>query len=130
MNDKEFNGLKNKIDRLMTKWRLPMGIGWWTVHRIYEREYADDDNKYGSDCHKGASCSVQYPYKTATIKFFMPALINESKDELERIIVHELTHILVNEMRDFEKGIEHEERVVSDLTSAFFWLEDKFRKTK
>jgi len=41
-------------------------------------------------------------------------------DEIERAVVHELCHILVNEMREDE--IHHEERVVTGLQKAFMWV--------
>ena len=124
MNDKEFNKLKKKITRFVEKWRVPLGIKWWSVNFYYEREYAKDDDKHDS-CHTGATCKVQWPYKTAQITFYLPALDTLDDEELERTVVHELIHILVNEMRDFDEGANHEERVVSDLTSAVFWIRDK-----
>jgi hypothetical protein len=46
--------------------------------------------------------------------------------ELEKAIVHEFMHILVNEMR--AGGIDHEERVVTGLANAALWLEAEFKK--
>ena len=48
-----------------------------------------------------------------------------SNEELERTVVHELVHALVNELR--EGGIDHEERVVTTLTKAVLWVRDLTR---
>ena len=48
--------------------------------------------------------------------------------QIERIAVHELCHILVNEMRESEMC--HEERVVTMLTKAFLWVEAAAKETQ
>ena len=43
-----------------------------------------------------------------------------SKKEIEKVVVHELMHVFLNETR--EEGIDHEERVATQLQKAFFWI--------
>jgi predicted SprT family Zn-dependent metalloprotease len=43
-------------------------------------------------------------------------------DSIEKIVVHELMHVFLNEMR--EKGIDHEERVATMLSQAFLWVKE------
>lgn len=87
--------------------------------------------------HAGADCKVQWDYKTATIRWVMSALTENSEDQIEYVVVHEMCHILVNQMRDVwvNKGdaavfcIRHEERVVTELAKSFLrarrWKEEE-----
>ena len=45
-------------------------------------------------------------------------IASETEEEISRIVLHELLHTVINEMRNWEKedGGDHEERVVSHLT--------------
>lgn len=60
-------------------------------------------------------------YATCTLQINEPELLEMNKRDAEFVIVHELCHALVNEMR--EEGIDHEERVVTGLAKAFLWTE-------
>jgi len=128
MNDKEFNKLKSKIHKIIDKWSPMLGLKWWTVKIYYERVNCTDISRHDDGYSRaGAQTHVQYPYKTAQIYFYLPDLKSLGKQELENLVIHELIHILVNEMRFFNEGIDHEERVVSDLTSAFIWTYKRYK---
>lgn len=73
------------------------------------------NGQYSPRC--AATCTASWEYRQAQITFNMPLLAAKKEEEIEEIIVHEMVHVLVNEMR--EKGIKHEERVVTELTWAF-----------
>lgn len=62
---------------------------------------------------------AHWPYRKATINFWFNATTDLDDEDLEEVVVHELCHILVNQMR--EKGIVHEEAVVTALSKAFIW---------
>jgi predicted SprT family Zn-dependent metalloprotease len=62
---------------------------------------------------------ADWKYRTAHIYINLPALKRKTSYQIEEIIVHELMHVLVNEMR--EGNIKHEERVVTSLTESIFW---------
>ena len=122
MNDKEYEKLKARIVQLTDKWQVMLGLKWWRVTYYYERENSKTEPNCDEGHSKlGGSTFTQYPYKTAQVYFYLPALEGLDAKELENLVVHELVHILVNEMRYFDKDQAHEERVVSDLTSAFLW---------
>ena len=122
MKDSEYELLKNKITKLIDKWLPNLGLKWWNIDFYYDRENSKDKPRLDEGHSKlGANTYTQYPYKTAQIDFFLPALSNLDGKALENLVLHELIHILVNEMRYYDKDSDHEERVVSDLTSAFLW---------
>jgi hypothetical protein len=111
-----------RIKRALTKWMKPLGLEWWDVTVECFNEPADIllHFKASKDHIVPAIVFADWQYGTATILFNVPAFDGKSDDEIERIVVHELLHILVNEMREGE--IHHEERVVSQLTKAIFWV--------
>ena len=127
MTDKEFNALKKRIWPLCKKWRAMLGLKWWRITYVWDRESTGRDT--GTTQYKEcATNSVQWAYKDAKITFNMPCLMDEPDEELEKDVIHEHVHILVNEMRYFDEGVCHEERVVSDLTCAFQWTYDHLEK--
>jgi predicted SprT family Zn-dependent metalloprotease len=75
-----------------------------------------------------ANCTAHWMYLTARIQVNLLALEYIDNDDLEDVAVHELCHILVNEMREGE--LHHEERVVTWLTKAFFWVEELSKTDK
>lgn len=59
---------------------------------------------------------------SAYITLYLPCLKDLSPQRLEEIVIHELVHILINEMRDYHKDPDHEERVVTGIQKAFSWV--------
>lgn len=51
-----------------------------------------------------------------------------SDEEIEYVVVHELMHVFLNEMR--EQGQQHEERVATLLAKAFLWVRDQTREER
>ena len=107
--------------RAFKKWIYRLGLCWWEVTvRFYDdpseivKRFRQDD-----DFIVLASSWVDWRYSKAAIDVNLPELMKQTKDEIERAIVHELMHVLVNEMHEGE--MHHEERVVTQLTKAIFW---------
>lgn len=135
MNDREYRRQKRRVERVFDRWRAPLGLGWWRVGLVWSRERdrvrPDTDVAANGVEVTAARTTVSWPYREATIEFFLPALEDVSDERLEYIVVHECMHILVNEMRWVDGGadnIEHEERVVTDLAKAFRWVRDAAEK--
>ncbi|KKL89323.1 hypothetical protein LCGC14_1915860 [marine sediment metagenome] len=67
----------------------------------------------------------------ATVAFNISALKELDDHDLEVVVVHEMCHVLVNEMRADRGGepthgsVAHEERVVSTLAQAFLTVRDQ-----
>lgn len=64
--------------------------------------------------------NVTWQYQTATITFYPKSMKDMAEDDIEKLVVHELMHVFLNEMR--EEGIDHEERVATMLAKAFLWV--------
>ena len=121
MSDKEFEKLKATVQGYFLKWRTLLGLCQWDIIVYYEREASPDDGTRST----GAINTSSYPYKQAEITFYLPVLKEWGKARTEKAVIHELTHLLVAEMRDCDKDLNHEERVVTDLTNAFKWTYER-----
>lgn len=99
------------------KWSKIMGIDRWDITVDY------NSLKFDEDARTNAYCQSSWQYKSAYLEVFLPTLKGNSAWEIESLIIHELCHILVCEMRGLPdedgKVNPHEERVVTEMTQAF-----------
>lgn len=109
------------IGAAFDKWISCLGISWWDVDILYYDDPASIIQHFrrNDDLLILATCDANWMYGTATISVNLPAFAERTPEQIERTVVHELCHILVNEMREGE--LHHEERVVTSLTKAIFW---------
>jgi hypothetical protein len=115
---------KARINRFIYKWVTPLGLGWWKV----DIDFCDGPPEdMGGGFEETARCHVRWPYRKAKVEFWLNSTMHLDDEALEEVVVHELCHILVNQMR--EKGIVHEEAVVAALSQAFLWTYSAGRKT-
>ena len=120
MNDREFAKQKRRIKALIEKWVRPIGLGQWTIKFEYSRDRLGDSHVAEYDLLAKTTCS--WEYKHGMVEFSMPGVAQVDDEELERAFVHELMHIFLNEMRDWKDDNNHEERVATELASAFLWM--------
>ncbi len=119
MKKKTFKYHRKRVRKFVKPWLHVLGLGWYEA---IEFHWYDNEK----DFRKSADGTVlmrvwsDWRYMTATVAVNVPAVARLTDTQLERAVVHEFVHVLVNEMR--EKGIDHEERVVTMLTKAFFWV--------
>lgn len=122
MTDKEYNLTKRRIQALVKKWIKPLGLNTWRVEVKYCRAGIEGDAADIAESREViAKCYAKWQYLTALIEFNMLEVFALSDADLEETFVHECMHVFVNEMRMWDEdhhGIDHEERVVSQLTSA------------
>lgn len=121
---------KDLLDQAFKKWIARLGLNWWDV----EVHFYDDPGeivRLFRQMDNGdvvpAFVDANWMYADAKISVNLPAFEDCEPDKIERIVVHELMHILVNEMREGE--LHHEERVVTQLTKALFWALDMAQET-
>lgn len=117
MKDRTTLQLKAVINKYLKKWRSNLFLGMWTIN-FNIRDYlgAARDEGYST----AATCDSSWKYFTADLDFSYVQLKDMEEKEIEKIIIHELLHIVVNEMQ--EGGIEHEERVTSHLQMIMSYL--------
>ena len=126
MRDLEFNRVKAKLKHMSLHWIWTLGLKRW--HRIDIVYHRSDPNPKEAD---GYACpawvNVKWEYQIATVNFDVSQLLESSDEELEYIVIHELCHVLVNEMRCQDGARQHEERVVTGLAQAFRWVRNVAR---
>jgi hypothetical protein len=111
------------IRKYLELWTQRLGLRWWEIDVLYMDDPATIlktfSNPGNGDELTLARVDVRWEYSQATIAVNLPAWDGLEEWKIERAVVHELCHILVNEMREGE--IHHEERVVTGLTKALLW---------
>jgi len=125
MEDRELTvkQLTRMLKKYILKWKQKLFLGMWNID-FNVRSYLTGD--INSEFHEVARCSTKWNYYTAALDFSHVMLASMKDAEIERVVLHELLHIVVNEMR--ENGIDHEERVVSHLTMIFAHEENLYGK--
>jgi len=123
MTDREFEAQRKRVRREMNKWRNLMGLGSWAFSYVYCREGLDVPDGYAAE---GRTCLMRvnsaWEYCEAEIAISMPMMLETPDEELSRICIHEMMHVLVAELREGADDIRHEERVVTMLTKAAMWM--------
>jgi predicted SprT family Zn-dependent metalloprotease len=102
-------------------WIHWLGLGYWdvTVH------ISDKVPKHKDKARVCGKSWVEWKYCSAYIEFYPKNMQGMTQSQIEVIVVHELLHVLVNEMR--EGTIENEERVVTMLQKAMVWVKNAHR---
>lgn len=109
---------QDEFSALVHKWIGRTWLGWWRieVRGLNAYEYAKLNTEV--DVHSSlAFCESDWRYMTAVIKVNLDLLKEIDDKDLEEIVVHELMHVILNEMR--EGGTGHEERVATFLARSF-----------
>jgi len=109
-----------RIQKVMDRWLDPLGLAWWHVqcNYIWDKKQFKKRNGYQTI----GSVYARWEYATASIDWNLRAIALESDSKLDRVVLHELCHILVSELREPDDDKKHEERVVTGLTKAFGWV--------
>lgn len=130
MNDAEYRKEKARVEKLLKGWTNDLGLRWWRLKLTYFRaELPPYEGETRAETSPAAmDCKADWRYTRATIRVNLLATADMNDDDLEWAVVHECSHVFLNEMRD--GGIEHEERVASTLASAFIWLRDAAKGAK
>jgi hypothetical protein len=116
LDDRSYRRNKARINKLFKKWVHVLGLGFWSVDVTFWREPVPGGE---GGLYVQADCVARWEYRRAFVRIDVPASDSLDDVSLEKVIIHELVHALVNEMR--EKGIKHEESVVTGLTQAIWW---------
>lgn len=108
--------VKKLIRKYFTYWVHWTGLGYWSIKAVMSSEI----NERPNDSYLAGYCDVEWKYLTACITFYPKAMRHLTEEEIEVAVIHELMHVMVNETR--EGGMEHEERVCTQLQKAFSWV--------
>lgn len=112
-----------RVKHLLTKyfkfWVHWLGLGFWDVTLSFSKEKVDR----GNGSYRAGLCEVEWEYLTAHITIYPKAIRHLDDRGIEKVMLHELVHVLINEMR--EEGPDHEERVATQLQKAFSWVKGR-----
>ncbi len=130
MTDEEYESIKARVVARVDHWIPRMHLGTWDRRVIFQRGRADGDESNGM--MTWADIETQWEYLRFTLRVYVDYLWDHevSDDALDRILVHELAHAVVSELRRFVKPKladahqDSEERVVSWITNIVAQLEE------
>jgi hypothetical protein len=126
VGDKEYREQKARVQKYIDKWFKTLGLGWFLVDMEWSREH---------DGEVAARTSSSWQYKDATITWFLPHLVNQSDDTVERTVVHEFCHILLSGLAQNQKDSNESlasqvnEYTTELVASALIWVREAGEKT-
>lgn len=122
MTDKDYQKQKSRITPLLDKW-AHAGFNWWRITYVWDRNEKPDFP------HTAADCEAWWQYRSAKITFYLPVCEDADDEELERIVVHELVHVLIGSIHNFENDETREmtEYATENVTRALLYT-NKFVK--
>jgi Zn-dependent peptidase ImmA (M78 family) len=114
MNDKAAEAQKKRVDKYLKKWR-EAGFGWWKIDVTWSRGDHEDEAP--------ATCYCQWEYRQAEITFYLPAIAKLTDEEVEGVVVHELSHLLVASVENYDDDNTRQktEYAVSCVATALLW---------
>lgn len=114
--DIKLNKQKRSAKKLYSKytryWINILGLHNWDIYVKYVNNILD-----ASSSDAVANCLCDWRYLSMEISVDLERMQNFDKFSIEATALHELLHGVVNELQ--YDGIEHEERVVSELQKSF-----------
>jgi len=114
MKDRTPEQLRKVVKKYVLQWKTELYLGMWTVNFTIKDVLVKPNSKWEGVAY----CENEWQYYIAHIDFSHVMMKDMTEEEISRIVLHELLHTVINEMRNWEKedGGDHEERVVSHLT--------------
>ena len=124
MKDRTVKQLHAVIRKFTLKWKTALFLGMWKIDWSI-KDWLISETK---DFQCIARCETDWRYFEATLSFNFLKMKDMSEEEIEKTVIHELLHVVLNEMR--EGGAEHEERVASHFTMIMNWLNGEAKDGK
>ncbi len=120
LTDAEYVVARDRVRALVDEWKSKLWLTQWDTPTSYGDGVLTVNDVLCTDA--AASCKARWEYQTASLQFNLRTLHGYKDPELAEVVIHELLHAAVNEMRDVacaeDAGIKHEERVVTHLTNV------------
>lgn len=126
MKYKAFKYHRRRTRKLFNEWVYKLGLEWYEIDVVYHRSKKDFRRTWGVGRYTDMAVRTDWRYMHATVGVCVPLIASLSDEKLEKVVVHELTHILLNEAR--EKGLDHEERATTFITKAILYTRNVTRR--
>ena len=81
------------IAKLAPIWQTRLGLDHWDIQHTHIDTYFGDDS--GQDHKVTATTHAQWQYMDANIKWYLPSAVRHNDEALEKILIHELVHVLL-----------------------------------
>lgn len=81
------------IAKLAPIWQTRLGLDHWDIQHTHIDTYFGDDS--GQDHKVTATTHAQWQYMDANIKWYLPSAVRHNDETLEKILIHELVHVLL-----------------------------------
>lgn len=85
--------VKAHISRLAPKWQKRMNLLHWDIEHVFLDSFYGDDGD--EDFKVTAITESRWQYMQAKIKWYLPSAVRHGDKELEKVLVHELCHVLL-----------------------------------
>lgn len=114
-----------RIEAIYSRWESVLGLDSWDIGReFYPGTFINQNGNATGDA--AVACTfTRWQYLHGSIWFNTAAAADQTDAQMEEHVVHEMVHVLLNEMRDLctedehPINLKHEERVCTTLARAF-----------
>lgn len=121
MKKKAAKKQQKRVQHFLDLWTEPLGLGAWHTSVTFYRTADAYREATGASAGGVMMCDCAWQYEDAHVSVNLERAAGMDDARLEYCVVHELCHALVNELREDDPDIKHEERVVTQLAKAFRW---------
>lgn len=122
MTDAEYERICGRLRFYTERWAHTIGLGWWNINREFVRSVGD--LAHPEDAEASAVCRADWRYLHATIGFNIWTMTGLDDKQIERIVIHELMHVFLDEAARGKGSHDHIERVAETLALGFRWLRE------
>ena len=117
---------KNKVQYYLNKWKFKLLLNHWTFHIEY-KDKLEPVCKEVSEYVVDMTCDPCWFYKDAYIDVSLGELLNDSDDQIEANIVHELLHCYISPLWEIileakkvpSDSRKHMEHCITGLSNVF-----------
>lgn len=117
MTDEQFETQKARVLACWEKWRFITGVNTHWVHLNWERN-KDDDNR-----HTLGSTQADWQYRQVYVFFYLPKIVDLPDDELDNLVLHEMSHVLIRSAYTTEEYSDKVEFATENVARA---IEDAY----
>ena len=124
MNDQQFAEQQARVQKYIDKWLKPMGLGYWDLSfKWFRGPFIDGNGVYNKN--RLACVAVDWRYLHGSISFDLIAVAECTDEFLERAVVHELVHVITQELQVNDSSWQAQwEWVTEMLAKAFMWTNE------
>ena len=123
MKKRSVKKTKKLVMKYMRYWAAAMGLNWYSWGVGFDIDWVNFNHK--KDKQTGMRVFADWRYMRFDIEVNVPVVRDLPDKEIERLVIHELVHVFLNELN---ADVDHEERAVTMLTNAFGFVRDQIRR--